>query len=222
MKRLVLALLCLAAIPVLSRAEMLIHDGDRVVFVGDSITEFGNYTNPVETYFSLRYPGMKVDWFNAGWAGDRTDAALYRLERDVLALKPTVVTLCFGMNDAYYMKPEASIGDLYATNLSSLIKRLKAAGIRVAVLTPGVVDEEGEKNRWMKDIDYNRGGLDMVRGRTLKVAGQEGVPAQDIHTLFTKVLAAAKRADKNFQFAPDGIHPDEGGGLVMSYALLKA
>ncbi len=183
----------------------------------------GTYvTKMVETYLVQHYPDWHLSFINAGWSGDNAEGGKYRLDRDVLALKPNVVTICFGMNDAYYMKPEASIGDLYATNLSSLIKRLKAAGIRVAVLTPGVVDEEGEKNKWMKDIDYNRGGLDMVRGRTLKVAGQEGVPAQDLHSLFTKVLAAAKRADKNFQFAPDGIHPDEGGGLVMAYALLKA
>jgi lysophospholipase L1-like esterase len=221
MKR-TLSLILLLLVSGSARSEFMLKQGDRVVFFGDSITEFGNYTNPVESYLTLRYPELKLTFFNAGWAGDRTDGALYRLERDVLKLKPTLVTLCFGMNDGYYMKAEASIGDLYVANLTQLVQKIRASGARVAMLSVGIVDEEGEKNSWMKDINYNASGLEMIRKRAMDFAKKQNIPIVDIHSLMSEVTAKARAADKDFSMHPDGIHPDEGGGMIMAYALLKS
>src|SRR5580698_10650051 len=99
--------------------EFLIHDGDRIVFLGDSITEQRLYTTYIEAYALSRHPTWTLTFRNTGWGGDtswlrqryhtdegqlfaadpESQAAMVKkavdfgLERDVLPLKPTVVTI---------------------------------------------------------------------------------------------------------------------------------
>src|SRR5436190_10512939 len=51
-------------------ADFLIHDGDRVVFLGDSITEQRLYTTYIEAYALTRHPNWKLSFRNVGWGGD--------------------------------------------------------------------------------------------------------------------------------------------------------
>src|ERR1043165_8820163 len=50
--------------------DFLIHDGDRVVFLGDSITEQRLYTTYIEAYALTRHPQWKLWFRNVGWGGD--------------------------------------------------------------------------------------------------------------------------------------------------------
>ena len=93
------ALLGLLVLSSLARAEPVLKAGDRVVLYGDSITEQRQYTRFIQQYIQCRYPELKVNFYNAGWSGDTAGGGFGRLERDVLLLKPTVVTLFFGMKD---------------------------------------------------------------------------------------------------------------------------
>src|SRR5438046_7998147 len=51
-------------------ADFLIRDGDRVVFLGDSITEQRLYTTYIEAYALSRHPQWKLSFRNVGWGGD--------------------------------------------------------------------------------------------------------------------------------------------------------
>ena len=78
-----------------------LRDGDRVVFFGDSITEEGGYGRLVEVYVVSRFPAWDVRFYNSGVGGDRVSGGWAgsideRLERDVIALRPTVVTVMPG------------------------------------------------------------------------------------------------------------------------------
>src|SRR6478752_1154042 len=84
-----------------------LKEGDRVVFYGDSITDQRLYTTFTETYVLTRFPAMKVDFIHSGWGGDRVGGGGggpidVRLERDVIAYKPSVMTIMLGMNDGSY------------------------------------------------------------------------------------------------------------------------
>src|SRR5580698_1817993 len=50
--------------------DFFIHDGDRVVFLGDSITQQKLYTTYIEAYALTRYPQWKLSFRNTGWGGD--------------------------------------------------------------------------------------------------------------------------------------------------------
>jgi len=196
--------------------------GDRVVFLGDSITEQRLYTNFVENYLVLRYPEMNLSFFNAGWGGDTAEGGARRLERDVLTLKPTVVTICYGMNDGGYgYASNKDVGGNFRKNLLDIVSRLKKNGIRVVIMTCGIVDDTVPKMEWCrKQGNYNANGLNAVRLAALKLARQQGVPAFDLHDLMTRTLAAARK--DGVDMGDDGIHPDEGGSLIMAYGMLKA
>src|SRR5437870_2883356 len=86
-----------------AQQDFFLRDGDTVVFYGDSITDQRLYTTFVETYTVTRYPRMRVKFVHSGWGGDRVSGGGggtidERLRRDVMAYKPTVMTIMLGMN----------------------------------------------------------------------------------------------------------------------------
>lgn len=198
---------------------MIPVSGDRIVFLGDSITEQRLYTNYVESYLASRFPKLGLSFWNAGWGGDTAPGGVKRLARDVLSLKPTLVTVCYGMNDGRYTTPKPEIAADYEAGMRELLAQLKAAGCQVVVLTPGVVDYD--RNPMHKACDYNR-GLRVLADIALRVAAEAGVTGYDLHRLMLDVQTRAKAADPGFTMIPDAVHPDPAGQLVMAYALLDA
>jgi len=200
--------------------DFVLKKNDRVVFLGDSITEQQLYTNYVETYLATRFPELNLTFFNAGWGGDTAPGGVERLDRDVLALKPTVVTLCYGMNDGGYTPPTDEIRNRFVNGMRELVARLKAAHVRVVLLTPGMVDEGA--NPAMGTVRYNHGGLRVLADEVLRLATTEQLPVFDLHRLMNEIDAKAKAADPKFCMIPDSVHPDPAGHLVMAFGLLQA
>lgn len=61
---------------------------------------------------SSRFPSR------AGWSGDDANGGNWRIERDVLPLDPTVVTVCYGMNDGWYMEYTEDAGNYYRAGMN--------------------------------------------------------------------------------------------------------
>src|SRR5713226_5723635 len=72
---------------------------DRILFLGDSITEQYQYTTDIEIYLTTRFPDWNLTFFNAGIGGDTAGGGRNRITRDVLSETPTIVLVNFGMND---------------------------------------------------------------------------------------------------------------------------
>src|SRR5579872_4331653 len=113
---LLFALLLLLLISAASHAQeaFQIHDGDRVVFYGDSITEPRLYTAFVETYTVTRFPKLHVHFRDSAWGGDRVTGGRggpidVRLQRDVIAQKPTVFAIMLGANDGHGLPYDADL-----------------------------------------------------------------------------------------------------------------
>ncbi|MFA6549429.1 MAG: SGNH/GDSL hydrolase family protein [Candidatus Margulisiibacteriota bacterium] len=202
------------------KSGMVLKKNDRIVFFGDSITEQHLYTNYVETYLATRFPGLNLSFLNAGWGGNSAPEGAARLDRDVLALKPNVVTICFGMNDGYYCEMRDEILKFFSDAMNEIVKRLKAAKVRVVLLTPGMVDHSRKKE--LAEINYSGRNLRILADFVLSLAKREHLPVYDIHKLMTEVDAAAKKDSPDFTMIPDSVHPDPAGHLVMAYGLLKA
>ena len=95
------------ALPLMAHGQFQLKEGDRVVFYGDSITDQRLYTTFTETYAVTRFPKMRVWFVHSGVGGDRVTGGWaggidLRLRRDVIAYKPTVMTIMLGMNDGSY------------------------------------------------------------------------------------------------------------------------
>jgi len=200
-----------------SFAAPMLAPGDRMVFLGDSITEQRLYTRFVMDYVAMRYPDAKISFRNAGWGGDTSPGGLRRLQRDVLSLNPTVVSICFGMNDAGYGKFNQETYDRYIQGMKGLVSELKKAGVKVVLLTPGCIDHD--RNEGLKG--YNDTLARFAQG-VEELARKERVPVYNIHTLMLDVQTKLKSDDPEFTMIPDSVHPNPAGHIPMAYGLIKA
>jgi lysophospholipase L1-like esterase len=201
-----------------AQAQLALKAGDRFVFLGASITEFGNYTRPVEAYIYGRYPGLPIRFYNAGWSGNVTADALGRLNRDVLSLKPTVVSVCIGTNDGRYTALTDEILATYRKNLDAIVRTLVSKKVRVFVFTPGGVDYD--RRPALRDADYNK-NLEALGAAAIDIAKKYGCPYGDMLRPMLAAQSARKATNPNFTMLPDGVHPDDAGGLIMAGVILK-
>jgi acyl-CoA thioesterase-1 len=117
----------------------------RIVTLGDSITRgVRQGVKPDETFAALLQDRLQKKRINArvinvGIGGERTDQALARLAKGVIALKPHVVTIMYGTNDSYMdrcqKEPRLTVMQ-YEDNLKKLIAGLRKAGIKPVLMTP--------------------------------------------------------------------------------------
>ena len=102
----------------------------KIVCFGDSVTgvyyHTGGrraYTKMVEIALKKAYPQADVTAVNAGISGNTTRHGLARIEKDVLAHKPDLVTVMFGLNDMTGVPL-----DDYRKNLAEIIRRNRDTG----------------------------------------------------------------------------------------------
>ena len=218
-RRLATILLLAVVVAVPASAEEFIRPNDRVVFLGDSITAQRLYTKYIEDYFTASRPEMNVTFVNAGVGGDRSSAALNRMEKDVIAAKPTVVTICFGMNDAAYRRTvDMKELQTFKDGLSNLISHIRArTDARVVLLTTTCVDET--RNSRLKGYNIT---LSRFVAETKKIAQKEGVTVIDLFHPLRAALAMGQRVDHTFTLIPDAVHPNEAGHRIMADTILRA
>src|SRR5438876_10672897 len=82
--------------------DFFFRSGDRILFLGDSITAQYQYSTDIELYLTTRFPKWNITFLNAGIGGDTATGGARRFSNQVLAEKPTCVTIDFGMNDGGY------------------------------------------------------------------------------------------------------------------------
>src|SRR4051794_36636452 len=92
-----------------AEAPLTLADGDRVVFLGNTLIEREQRSGYWETALVRHFPGKKIEFRNLGWSGDTvfgaaragfgtTKDGFRHLKEHVLALKPTVILLGYGTN----------------------------------------------------------------------------------------------------------------------------
>jgi lysophospholipase L1-like esterase len=197
-----------------------LKDGDVVAIVGDSITEGRQYSAFVEDYLLMCQPA-KVRAMQFGWSGETVNGLNARVA-EVLNLKPTVVTLCYGMNDGRYVPVTDEIKGAYRAGLLKAVQTLQQAGAAVVVGSPGCVDTDFFARPTATPDQYNN-TLSALKDESAGVARQTGSTFADVFTPMHNAMAPAKqRYGRDYSIAGgDGFHPRANGGLVMAYAFLK-
>lgn len=207
----------------------LVEKGDRLAIIGDSITEQKMYSRMIETYLTVCYPELAVEIRQYGWSGERADGFLNRMEKDCLTFKPTLATLCYGMNDSRYRPYDDINGDQYKEQYTEIVRRLKARGARVVVGSPGCA---GKLAAWVNSrsgtLDEHNLHLCTLRDLALEVSQEQGTAFADIFwpMYVAQVTGAerypAKEGAATYEVAgKDGIHPGWAGQTMMAYAFLK-
>lgn len=199
-----------------------LHDGDRVVFFGDSITEAAvepeGYITELGTLLRAKLPEAKIELLGAGISGNRVPDLQARIERDVLAKQPTVVVIYIGINDVWHSQSgRGTPKDAYAAGLRQLVERLRTAKARVLLCTPTVI---GEKRSGTNKLDAM---LDEYAALSRQVATTTGAQLLDLRALFVAHLQEHNAADaKQGVLTSDGVHLNAAGNRFVAERLGEA
>lgn len=96
------AAVCMAYTTAFAQTVKPFKEGDRAVFLGNSITDGGRYHSFIWLYYMTRFPNMPIRVFNGGIGGDTAYDMNKRLDGDIFSKNPTVLMVTFGMNDSGY------------------------------------------------------------------------------------------------------------------------
>lgn len=200
--------------------EFFFKDGDRVVMIGDSITEQHLYSNYVEMWTVTRFPAWHLTFRNSGIGGDTSGGGNGRFQRDVVAHKPTAMTVDFGMNDGGYTPFNEGRFKSYMTGLQGMAKQAKAANIRVAWVTPQPLD--GGEPGTTALTGYNQTLEKFSEGVQEIAKTNEGLFVDQFHP-YLAVLDKARGASPKYDriTAGDAVHPGPPGQALMAASILK-
>ena len=216
-----------------STSTDLSHGVRRIVFLGDSITQGGDYVTDVECWLVAH--GSQVEVLNLG-LGSETATDLTpeensghlkkygfgrpfvseRLARVLAATKPDWLFACYGMNDGGSLPPDAVGTKRFAEAVTRLRTAAIQAGAKHVVLcTPPMHDAKGDATQLFHDENLARYSAWLVSKRT------DGWEVVDIHAPFRAALDERRTHDQTFQFAKDGVHPGREGHWVMAREILR-
>jgi lysophospholipase L1-like esterase len=228
------ALLALAALSAhaassVTAAPFALHDNDTVVFYGDSITDQRMYTMLTELFVVTRYPKLNVTFVHSGWGGDRVTGGGggpidTRLERDVIAYHPSVMTIMLGMNDGNYANHTAANDTTYFEGYQHIIDSVRKSlpDLRLTLIGPSPFDDVTRPFTLQPD------GYNAVMKRYSvwldKYAHEHSLGYADLNTGVVAMLQKANGEDPALaqKIIPDRVHPAIAGHLIMAEQLLKA
>jgi len=199
--------------------EMLVKDGQKIAFMGDSITDQGarspnGYVCLVIS--GLEANGIKVTPFPVGISGQKSNDMLSRIGCDVLSKKPDWMTLSCGVNDVWHQDFGKGIPlDKYKENITKIVDMCQAAGIKVMLLTSTMIGEDQVNSKNQKLIEYN----EFIRN----LAKEKNCPLADLNANMQAELTkmGSDLSKPGRVLTADGVHMNPDGNLMMATGILK-
>jgi lysophospholipase L1-like esterase len=204
--------------------------GDRVVFTGNSITDGGHYHSYIWLYYLTHFPNRRLQFFNAGIGGDVSKQMYERLESDVFANKPTVVTLTFGMNDTGYQNLKGAKADsVYDAKVAESLKsfalieaKLKQHPEARKIMIASSPYDETAKIKTTPLLKKNA-AMQKIAAEQRSIAGKNKWDFVDFASPMTAINLRGQQTDSTFTLqGSDRIHPTNDGQMVMAYTFLKS
>ena len=205
--------------------------GERIVFLGDSITHGGKYVGYLQLFAALRHPGWNVRCINAGISGDTAGGGLGRVSWDVKVLKPDRVFAMFGMNDVgrdnyatttpdeKTQAARAKALDRYAQNVCALADAIPAIGAQAVLVTPSPYDQYATRTNGQNLVACNDPGLAACAAAVREAAAARNLGVAELHRPLTEILQ--EHPDLGLG-GPDRVHPREEGHLLMAALVLES
>lgn len=226
LRSLVLSAAFLMAVPLASAADndpmqkqIELKKGDKVIFFGDSLTALAikdknvpdgkGYVPLVRA--ALLDKGVEVDAVATG--GHKVTDLLKRVDKDVIARKPTVVVIQIGVNDA----GAGVTPDMFKAQLEELIDKLQKGGAEVVLCscTCRIEGYDPQKNETDKKLDAL---ADVARG----IAKDKKLPLNDLRKAFIDYWKKNNPDNKARGFLTyDGNHWTEAGHQYVAEQMLK-
>lgn len=188
-----------------------------IAFLGDSVTQgcfecyldqndgietvfdYSNaYSTRVREILNRMYPKVQVNVINSGISGDSAVRGVLRVERDVLAYRPDLAVISYGLNDSMGGLEKL---DNYTEALAKIFASLQEAGVETVFLTQNFMcsmDSPLLSNEYPKlkriaqkaQIIQNDGVLKAYFEAAKRICAEYGVRVCDLYTIWEKMSAA--------------------------------
>lgn len=226
-----IAAVCMTYTTAFAQTVKPFKEGERAVFLGNSITDGGHYHSYIWLYYMTRFPNMPLRILNGGIGGDTAYDMNKRLDGDIFPMKPSVLMVTFGMNDSGYFEyngdnPKEFGEQKYQEsikNYQQMEKRFKdLPDTRIVMVGTSPYDETVQlkenvpfktKNETIKRIvEYQK-----------ESAAKNNWEFTDLNAPMVALNQQNQQKDPAFTLCgSDRIHPDNDGHMVMAYLFLKA
>jgi lysophospholipase L1-like esterase len=184
-----------------------LRDGDRIVLLGNAFVERDLLHNRLELRLTAREPSRSLGFRNLGWSGDTVWGharagfggpadGFKHLERHVDELKPTLLLLAYGMNEAWD-GPKGLDG--FRSGFERLLDSVSRGGARIAVLSPVAHERLGPP---LPDPAEHNRNLRLYSDAMREIARRRGL-------LFVDLLGLA--GTKERPLTENGIHLNAEG-----------
>lgn len=230
MKKAFAVLLLIAAVTTANAQVQPFKTGDKIAFVGNSITEQGYYESYIWLYYMLHFPGKRIVILNRGIGGDVARQINDRFDDDVLSADPTVIVVTFGMNDSgyfEYLKGNAdSVARVHVADsrhyFDLIRERLKKMpNVKKVIILGSPFDEtvKLKSNVFPGKVQ----AMEQIAAFQTEAAKANHWGLVDFLHPMTEIDLREQKKDSTFTLTGnDRIHPGNSGHFVMAWLFLKA
>lgn len=204
---------------------MLFNKNDRIILIGDSITDSGRREDPeqmghgyarmIRDYYSLTAPDANLQFINRGISGNRVDHLAARWQEDVINHDPNWVSISIGINDVWRQLDSPKLKQIYPEEFERIYSDLLAelstkTKARLILMEPTVIEEDihSTGNALLKPY------IEAVH----RLAEQYNAILVPTHKAFKDFL----QHRSGFKLTTDGVHMTSGGNLLMAQTWIKA
>jgi len=209
---------------------MLIKKGQKILFVGDSITDCGRragehplgdgYVKQFADMLIVRHPSRAITVVNKGISGDIVTGLRNRWEDDVIRNKPDWLSIKIGINDLHQTLrpgPDSLPPKLYKETYEEILDRTRKAlpKCKLLLIDSFYISTDTAANSFRSEV------LELLP-QYLRVVNEL---SRRFGTLHVKTHELFKRLLKTHEpdtFCPEPVHPNSTGHLVIANAVYEA
>jgi lysophospholipase L1-like esterase len=215
---------------------MLLHPHQKLLFIGDSITDAGRsrpspgatgpseglfdpmgrgYVTLVDALLQSVYPHLAIRVQNAGCGGHRITELAGRWQTDVLDHRPDWLSICIGVNDVWRQfdsprLPEAAVGlEQYESTYRQLLTQTRPLLSGLVLMSPFYI----EPSR----TDAMRARMDQYGQAVQRLASEFSAIFVNTQSAFDRVLQHVHSS----ALAWDRVHPNQPGHMILARAFLE-
>jgi acyl-CoA thioesterase-1 len=198
----------------------------NILFVGDSITDAHRAKDPeklgrgyvriIRDFLLARDPANAPRVINRGISGNQVSDLQRRWDRDVLQMRPDVVSISVGLNDVWH-NPEFPLGpngiEAFTAGYQDLVARTRKAlpGAAIVLCEPTVL--------WVRNrLDTNAKLIHCIEAIHSIARQFEVTCVVALHEAFER----ACRAHPEIRWTLEGVHPTDNGHMLIARTWLAA
>ena len=205
--------------------NLLFQSGDKVLFIGDSITDCGRrnehapyghgYVRKITELITAKYPEREITYVNKGIGGDIVEGLERRWDTDVIAEKPNWLSVKIGINNASRQYAGNVSTDEYLPVWEACYRRILTRaktelGVPIFLFEIFYIEEDVDEPRPLAVDAYNESIHTLAEDFDARL-----IPT---NAAFDKAVAVRPGA---LWTTRDGVHPNAEGHTLMALEFLK-